>query len=57
MPHVVANTNDDMRTSCNMHAPASGPSLDKYYAPENTYVPAICASQITSTKINCFTLL
>ena len=56
MPPVVthaANTNDTMHASCDMHVPSSWPSLDKYYVPENSSMPAIHVSQMTSTKINC----
>ena len=40
-----------------MYMPASWPSLGNYYVLENTYMSAICASQTTSTKINCLTFL
>ena len=60
MPHVVThamNTNNVMHASCDMCTLASQPSLDIYDALEITYWHAIHASQMTSTKINCFTFL
>ena len=60
MPHVVAyavNTNDVMHALRDTCAPASWPSLGYYYAPKITCIPAICASQMTSTQIYCFTFL
>ena len=40
----AVNTNDIMHTSHGMCAPGSWPSIDKYYTPENTYMPAIHVS-------------